>query len=223
MSGIPLPVTPTPGRDLDFSKTCLYFGTFNPIHLGHLIMAEAVLEQFGFEEIRFIPACCPPHRQGELEMAPGVDRLKMVQLATWGHPRFSVWGIEFERSEPSYTVETLRHILQVYPGAVERAPDGRIPVIMGADAIANVGGWYEAEALIGMVRFLQAPRLPDGFTSRVRVGEREIPVVTEGIEVCPIGISSTEVRRRCRAGKRIRYMVPEGVRGYLEANGLYRG
>lgn len=198
---------------------CLFFGTFNPIHIGHLMMAEAVLDdaELGFTTIAFVPAGVPPHRQEERQMAPAYDRLQMVKLATAENPCFEVWPDELMREGPSYTVDTLRGR---FPD-LELRGESRIPMILGADALANLGTWHQAEVLLKACYFLQASRPNYPKVHEVRIGERSFPLETRLIGMNEIGVSSTEIRRRIGEGRSIRYQVHSKVREYILGNRLY--
>jgi nicotinate-nucleotide adenylyltransferase len=203
-------------------KTCCFFGTFNPIHLGHLLIAETVLDQFGFEKIAFIPSATPPHRHQDRDLASPQDRLKMVQLATEANPRFQVWDDEMNREGLSYTVDTLRHRYKALK------PQERIPFIIGTDALSALGSWHQADKLTQMLWFLQIPRHVDTPASiptlqTIQWQEHAIPIHTDLINIQPLGISSTQVRQKIKYHLSIRYWVSEPVRQFIEANQLYLG
>jgi nicotinate-nucleotide adenylyltransferase len=203
---------PTPVR-ADF---CLFFGTFNPIHNGHLLMAEAALNHFAFKRILFIPAGSPPHRQQDLDMAPAIDRLEMVRLAIGHNPAFSLSDIELKQEGPTYTYETLK---KLFPQGIEGL---EIPLIIGSDALDQLGSWYKAEQLVRVGYFLQAPRATTPFVQEVLMGDKPSSLNTQLIPMPLIGIASTEIRHRVRLGKSIRYWVPDPVRRYISDNRLYQ-
>jgi nicotinate-nucleotide adenylyltransferase len=201
---------------------CYYFGTFNPIHSGHLMIAQAALCQYGaelgFQGVAFIPSGNPPHREHESDMLPARHRLNMVRLATASNPAFRVSDIELCRSGRSYTIETLRLLMGQ---GVAQAP---VPMIIGADALAGLATWHEPLALAETACFLQAPRPGYPFVSAVHIHGREIPLNTCEIEMPPLSISSTWIRDRLRGDPsgcaRLRYFLPEPVRQYIRDNGL---
>jgi nicotinate-nucleotide adenylyltransferase len=218
-------MTPNPGR-IDLQTTCLFFGTFNPIHVGHLLMAETALEQLGLETVLFIPSGVPPHRYGETDLAPAWDRWKMVQLATADNPRFAVWDGEVAHQSPSYTAETLGYLLSHHTAPEDRCPEGapKTPfnIMLGADALAKLATWHAPERLISWCRILQAPRKGGELVTSVVLSGETLPLNTIPLLMDEIGISSTDIRTRLRQGRSVRYRVPESVRRYLQANRLYR-
>jgi nicotinate-nucleotide adenylyltransferase len=203
--------------------TCFYFGTFNPIHAGHLMIAQAALcqygESLGVQGITFIPAGNPPHREHESDMMPARHRLNMVRLATASNPAFRVSDIELCRSGRSYTMDTLRFLLEQ---GIAQAP---IPMIIGADALAGLATWHEPQALAETACFLQAPRPGHPFVGAIQVNGQEITLNTREIEMPPLSISSTWIRARLRENppgcERLRYFLPEPVRQYIRDNRLY--
>lgn len=198
------------------SSAAFYFGTFNPIHCGHLMIAQAVLEQFRFEKIVFVPAGSPPLRQNERDMLQAQDRLKMVELAISDNAGFTVDPLELEREGPSYTVDTLSLIREKYG-----LGSACMPFIIGADALAGLPRWYRPRDIIDQVCFLQAPRpeQPEVFTLEIE-GET-VPISTIRVDMPEIGISSTLVRKWLEAGRNVRYFIPDKVRAYLQENRLF--
>jgi nicotinate-nucleotide adenylyltransferase len=201
--------------------TCLYFGTFNPIHAGHLMIAQAALRQcgdaLGFRGITFIPAGNPPHRQHEHDLLEARRRLRMVQLAVADNPAFDVSDIELRRAGRSYTIHTLRLLLE--SGCI-RAP---VPMIIGSDALAGLSGWHEPEALVQTVCFLQVPRPEYPMLDTIRLGGRAIPLNTRPVDMPPQALSSTWIRRLIREDAEApRYFLSEPVRRYIADNRLYR-
>ncbi len=199
-------------------KIGLLGGTFDPIHFGHLRLAEEVREALGLEQVWFIPAGTPPHKRAEPH-SPFRDRLELVRLAVADHPAFEVLDIEGQRPGPSYTVETLRQLHQRFPGR-------EFYFLLGLDSFLELDTWYqyrrlpELAVLVVANRGLQGlkeayPRLAEIFPEpslRARVLFQEIT---------PLEISSTSIRRLCREGRSIRYLVPEAVRRYVEEHRLY--
>lgn len=203
--------------------TCYFFGTFNPIHLGHLAMAQSARSAFGFEKILFIPAGHPPHRQKDPDLAPAMDRFKMVARAIAPYPYFQVSSVELDRPGPSYTVETLEALCpEVFSSGTHA-----VPMLMGSDTIATLAGWHRAEALLRGCCFLHAPRLSQDAASDSFVEMRDangvlLPLAHQALPMPTIGISAQEIRRRVRAGESLDPWVPESVRQYIAWNGLYR-
>ena len=187
----------------------LFGGSFDPVHLGHLIVAEAVAEQLD-ATVRLMPARQQPFK-AEAHAATPEQRAEMLDLAIAGNSRLRVERIELGLPAPSYTVRTLRAL-------AEREPGNRFTLLLGADAARDLAGWWEIEAL---------PRLADVVVfARPGISEAppppRHPLIGRIIEVPSVDLSATQVRERVRTGKSIRYLVPDAVREYIAARGLYR-
>jgi nicotinate-nucleotide adenylyltransferase len=183
----------------------LFGGSFDPVHIGHLVVAEAAADALGMA-VRFLPAREQPFKRSA-HVATPAQRAEMLALATAGNPRLGVERIELELPPPSYTVHTLRAL-----GA--RAPGERATLLVGADAAAELPQWHEADAL---------PALAD-VVALARPGA-VVPAhaaVTRVIEVPAIDVSASLVRALVARGRSIRYLVPDAVREYIAAHGLYR-
>ncbi len=211
----------------------LFGGTFDPIHLGHVRAAREVLERFSLDRILFIPSFIPPHKERK-GMASARDRLRMVELACAGEPRFSASSIEVDAGGRSYSILTLERIRGLHPGA-------RIFFILGADAFLEIGTWREHERVLEESLFIvmtrPGTRLED---AEGVVGEplrKRIRAVADGetvdealtgdyriflLPIRALDVSSTEVRRRVRAGETVTGLVPEAVGDYMRSHGLYR-
>jgi len=194
-------------------------GTFDPIHLAHLVTAEATVEQFGLERVIFVPTRQPPHKQGH-PITPAEHRYNMVVLATRSNSRFEVSRIELEREGPSYTVDTLEEMRAHLGAGVE------LYFITGADAILDIGTWRDPERLFKLCRFVAARR--PGFSAQaIREGltrlERRYGCRILEVDAPSLEISSTDIRLRVRESRSIKYLVPGGVEDYIYRNGLYRG
>lgn len=191
----------------------LFGGTFDPIHLGHLILAEGCREACDLDQIWFVVAGSPPHKQNE--RTPVADRLEMVRIAIAGHPAFDVSEIEAKRPGPHYSVETLEAIRQ------ER-PDDELFFLIGADSLADLPYWREPEriAQFATIVVVNRPGLESGATLP-DFGPGAHPL--RAVSIPPIGIASHDLRRRLAEGRSIRYQVPRGVEAYIEAQRLYRG
>lgn len=185
----------------------LFGGSFDPVHHGHLIVARAVAEAAGLAEVRFVPAREQPFKTGR-HGAPAGDRAAMLELAVAGEPGFRVERLELERPGPSYTVDTLRALRA-------REPAVRFALLVGADAARELGQWREAEALPGLATLMVFARpgaaVPAG-----------LPAGTVVVEAPQVDISATAVRARVRAGRSVRYLVPDAVAAYVAAHRLYR-
>lgn len=201
----------------NYTPYCFFFGTFNPVHWGHLILAEAARCQLGLQRVLFIPAHEPPHRQNEEDMAPFAHRFRMVELACRGNPFFHASAAESEYLGPSYTIETLRRIIPDFDRLSEP-----LPLIIGADALRDLGSWHRPDLLAERVLFVQGARADLPPVERIWISGREVPLRTKGVDMPLIGISSTEIRERIRQGRSIRFLVPPKVADYISWNSLYR-
>ncbi len=172
----------------------IFGGSFDPIHLGHLILAEAALEELSLARIIFVPAGVSPFKTGRPPIASSKDRLDMIREAIKGEARFSVDERELQRRGPSYAIDTVRELLGDYPGV-------RFIYLIGADNMKDLDLWHEIEELKNLVDFAVLDR-----------GEFELsdscpfPVVKRRID-----LSSTEIRRRAGEGLSIRFMLPSAV------------
>ncbi|PTX64809.1 nicotinate-nucleotide adenylyltransferase [Melghirimyces profundicolus] len=189
----------------------IYGGTFDPVHIGHLIVAEQARAEAGLDEIWFVPAASPPHKSGTVASAE--DRFTMVELAVADHPAFRVSRVEMDRGGPSYTIDTVKHFADRHPGA-------QFHLIVGADMVLDLPHWYKikeitsAVDIIGWVRpgyTMDTDRLPEHIKNR-------LTLITEGVR---IDLSSTWIRERATNGESVRYLVPEPVRRYMEEHQLY--
>lgn len=181
-------------------------GTFDPPHLGHLIIAQEVLESFSLDEVWFMPSAIPPHKDRE-DILDAELRQEMLERAISAHPQFKISTIEFERSGKSYTIDTMKQLIEKYPNT-------QFYFLIGGDMIDSLHTWHEIEQLLELVQFIGLKR--PGYTSKGRYSHRILE-----IDVPQIDISSSMIRERIRAGKSIRYFVPEQVRTYIEMRGLY--
>jgi nicotinate-nucleotide adenylyltransferase len=195
-------------------------GTFDPVHLGHLAIADAARESLGLERVILVPAGEPPHKPG-VEISPPEDRLGMLRLATAGFAGFEVSTIELERAGPSYSADTVEAF-----AATERAA-GREPdlwFILSAEAFAELGTWREPERVLRACRLAVVPRAghaaPDraGFAARFPGFDDRVAI----LDGPGIRLSASEIRARARAGRSIRFLVPPAVAAYIGDHGLYR-
>ena len=193
----------------------IFGGSFDPIHNGHLLLAESCREQASLDQVWFVPAAVSPHKQGE-EPTDAADRIEMARLAVGGHEAFFVSEIETSRGGVSYTVDTLEAI------KLERSDD-ELFFLMGADSLVDLPKWRSPEKICELARILVVGRpespLPDLsiLTPFVKDSTQAGLVATMPL----VDYSSTEIRRRCQAGESIRYRVPRGVEKYIEAKRLY--
>ncbi|MDT0632822.1 nicotinate (nicotinamide) nucleotide adenylyltransferase [Rubrivirga sp. S365] len=188
----------------------LFGGSFNPPHVGHLAVAEACAEAVGLERVLWAPAATPPHKRGHADMAPAADRLALVRAAVAGNERFEAWGGEVERGGTSYTVDTLRALAEQHPGA-------EIALVLGGDSLAGFASWREPRAILDLARLVVYDR-PGADLADVPAWVTDHATRVAGPLV---DLSSTELRARIRAGRTVRYLVPDAVRAEIAARGLY--
>ena len=189
-------------------------GTFDPIHHGHLLLAESALYQFSLDKVVFIPSRRPPHKVSQAEL-DAEQRAVMTELAIAGEPGFFMSRCELEREGYSYAYDTLLYLRELLPD------DAEIYFITGADSILDVTHWYRAAELPKLARFIAAAR--PGYELS---GLADMPQAwRDAVELMPIplmDISSTDIRRRVAAGESISYLLPEKVADYIHQQGLYR-
>lgn len=193
----------------------LFGGTFDPIHLGHLIIAEACREAMRLDLVLFVVAGVPPHKPGG--RTPVGDRIEMARIATAGHPSFEVSEIEAKGPGPNYSFETLE--------AVHRDRTGDdLFFLIGADSLVDLPLWRRPDRIAELASIVVVNRPgvdPVVSASPPDLGPNARPI--ERVAVPPIGIASNDLRRRVSEGRSIRYLVPRGVEAYIAEQGLYRG
>lgn len=192
----------------------IYGGTFDPIHLGHLILAEQCREACGLDRVWFVPASEPPHKIGA-RRASMHHRLEMARLAIAGHSAFEVSEIEAGRPGPSYSVDTLEQI------RTER-PDDELFFLIGGDSLVDLPTWREPGRIAAMATVVVANR-PGSSTESPPpslFGPDALPF--RFVEIPPIGIASQDVRGRLAEGRSVRYLIPRAVEAYIDAHKLYR-
>ena len=184
-------------------------GTFDPVHHGHLVAASEVAHDFALDEVVFVPTG-EPYQKDHRQVSPAEDRYLMTVIATASNPKFGVSRVDIDRGGPTYTIDTLRDL------RAAAAPDDEFFFITGADALAEILTWHDADELFTLAHFVGCTRpghrlsgagLPDGKVSLV-----EIPA---------LAISSTECRARVGAGQPVWYLVPDGVVQYIAKRKLY--
>ncbi|NMB45233.1 MAG: nicotinate-nucleotide adenylyltransferase [Firmicutes bacterium] len=192
-------------------------GTFDPIHYGHLVVAEAAREAFSLEKIIFVPAGIPPHKAKE-EVTPARHRYLMTLLAIMSNPYFEISRVDLDRGGVTYTVDTLADLKSQLPPAVQ------MYFITGADAILEILSWKSPDQVLSMAEFIAVTRPGYGLD---QLSQAIGPLYAEFrdrihiLEVPPVGLSSTGLRRRLVEGRSIRYLVPETVVAYINNEGLY--
>jgi nicotinate-nucleotide adenylyltransferase len=198
-------------------------GTFDPIHYGHLLIADLVREALQLDRVLFVPAAMPPHKMEE-QIAPASDRAAMVKLAIAGNPLFTMCEIEMGRPGPSYTVDTLSELADE---AIRQGVQRELHFILSVEALALFKSWHEPARLLELARLAVVARpgapipvgrrlgalLPGGPASMSRV---------ECIRTLVVAHSASDVRARVAAGRSIRYLVPPAVEAYIRDHRLYR-
>ena len=193
-------------------------GTFNPIHVGHLLMAQDALEQMELERVIFIPSATPPHKTVD-KLASARDRLRMIELAIQGNQRFEVDDIEIKRGGKSYSVDTLSQLKR-------RHPHAEFFFIIGADSLRELHLWREVWRLVTLCTFVTVPR--PGFEPKPVIDPRLDAATRRRLRQHVLhghacDIASRDIRTRVSAGQSIRYLVPEDVRLYIARRQLYSG
>lgn len=185
----------------------VFGGTFDPPHIGHLIVARDACDQLRLDRVMFLPARQPPHKRDRPVTEASV-RLAMLTAATAADEQFEICPIELSREGPSYTVDTLAELTAEHPGDT-------FFLLLGADQIRDLSTWREPERIAELSRIVLLTRagVPQPPPS---------PLVVESVAVTPIGISSSAVRERVSQGRSIRYLVPAAVEKIIESRNLYR-
>jgi len=192
-------------------------GTFNPIHLGHLLIAQDAMEQVKLDIVRFIPSATPPHKAVE-NLASERDRMQMIKLAIRGNDRFELDDIEIQRGGKSYSVDTLTELRR-------RDPLASFYFIIGADSLRELHLWREAERLVKLCTFVTVPR--PGFKAKPAVDPRLNTLTRRRLRQYVLrghacDIASREIRARVASGRSIRYLVPDAVYEYIRRRRLYQ-
>ncbi|WP_332633478.1 nicotinate-nucleotide adenylyltransferase [Halalkalibacter flavus] len=188
-------------------KIGLFGGTFNPPHLGHLLFAQEVLVEFELDEIWFIPVNVPPHKESD-DLASNQDRVDMLVGATDDHEQFYVNTIELEREGPSYTIDTMRQLKQLYPTY-------EFYFLIGGDMIEYLPKWEKVDELLELVTFIGVKR-PGSSVDTTNYAKQ-----VRLLEMAQVDISSTAIRKRVQEGKPITYMVPNSVEALVKERELY--
>jgi nicotinate-nucleotide adenylyltransferase len=193
-------------------------GTFDPIHMGHLILGEIIRDSFKLDKILFIPSGNPPHKNAH-KITDAKDRLNMVELAVQSNQFFEVSDIEIKRSGFTYTIDTLTELSNIYDGKAV------LHMVTGADVIMDILLWKEPLKLLSMCSFIsvyrpgydekklidEAARLKNEYNANIKIFKAPL-----------IDLSSTEIRNRVKEDKTIKYLVPKAVEDYIIENGLYK-
>jgi nicotinate-nucleotide adenylyltransferase len=194
----------------------VFGGTFDPVHMGHLILAEQCREQGRLDQVLCVPAARPPHKQQPL--TPFAQRVEMLQLALAGQPAFRVDELEKDRAGPSYTVETLAELSR-------RHPDAELWLVLGADMLQDFPTWYMPARIAELAGFLVAGRPGAHMVAPEQIAQSvslQGTLRLQSIDMPLIDIASRDLRRRIGEGRSIRYMVPRSVETYIHEKKLYR-
>jgi nicotinate-nucleotide adenylyltransferase len=190
-------------------KTGIMGGTFNPIHYGHLLIAEEVRHIKGLDRIVFIPAAHPPHKREE-GMIDIRHRYQMAVLATSSNPHFAVSDLEMKRPGPSYTVDTVEELSAL-------CPREELYFIMGSDAFSEIDSWREVGRLMTLCRFIVVDRKDRPLKSL----KPEMMGRVDIVWCLSLNISASDIRMRIREGKPVKYLLPEKVEEYIHRHKLY--
>jgi nicotinate-nucleotide adenylyltransferase len=187
-------------------KIGIFGGTFNPIHFGHLVLAEQAHEKLNLDKVIFIPSFYPPHKKS-FDLAPAAHRFNLVKLAIQGNERFEISDIEVKRKGRSYSVDTLRQLKKIYPEA-------KLFFISGSDVSDQITKWKSINTILALSRFVLAKR--PGY--RLKKYYRDILVIS----ITELDISSSMIRRKIKTGQSVRYLMPQRVFRYIRKKRLYR-
>lgn len=183
-------------------------GTFDPIHIGHVLLAQFAGERLGLDRVLFVPAADPPHK-GQCAAA-AEDRWAMVELGIQGFPSFAASRLELERPGKSYTIDTLRYLRQAHP-------ETQLYLIIGADNVAPLSTWNNPRGILELCTVVAGTRLSPREEADPEL-EKHLVLIDTPVVQC----SSTQIRQRLSQGLPIRYLVPEKVEEYIRRRGLYQ-
>jgi nicotinate-nucleotide adenylyltransferase len=197
----------------------IFGGTFDPVHLGHLIMAEQCREQAELDQVWFVPAARPPHKQDQ-PLTGFAQRVEMLALAVAGMPAFRIEELEKDRPGPSYTVETLEELHR-------RHPDTQFSLLLGSDSLPDLPMWRNPTRIVELAELLIFPRpgwpLPSVDEVRQTLGlAPQFPLRIRAIESPQIDIASRDLRHRIAQHRSVRFLIPRAVECYIEEKKLYR-
>jgi len=198
----------------------IFGGTFDPIHVAHLAVAEEAAEALGLERVLFVPAGEPPHKPGR-PISAAADRLAMVELAIAGNERFAVDRMEIDRVGPSYTVDTLESMRAVRLAA--GLPDD-LRLILSAEAFLGLMAWREPRRVVELARLVVAPRdgYPEAGPEFLAAHLPDLAGRATFLDSPRLRLSGSDLRRRAADGRSLRYLVPDAVAAYIGDHALYR-
>jgi nicotinate-nucleotide adenylyltransferase len=197
----------------------IYGGSFDPVHYGHLLLAECARETLALDEVWLIPAAVPPHKQTR-ELAPAKHRLAMLELALAGHEQIKSSQLEIDRGGISYTVDTLAAVR-------EQCSSATIFLLMGADSLHDLPTWREPQQICGLatvavVRRGGSPEPDFSVLTPITSAENLIAIRASQVQMPLIELSSTDLRQRAASCQSLRFRTPRAVEKYIETHGLYR-
>ncbi|MFC1709152.1 nicotinate-nucleotide adenylyltransferase [Candidatus Omnitrophota bacterium] len=184
----------------------IFGGTFNPVHFGHLVLAQQAYEKLNLDKVIFIPSFYPPHKKSS-DIASAVHRYNMVKLAIQGNSRFKVSNIEINRRGRSFSIDTLRQLKKIYPKA-------KLFFISGSDVSDQISKWKSIDQILLLAKFVLAKR--PGY--RLKKYNRNISVIS----ITELDISSSMIRRKIKTKKSIRYLMPMRIYRYIKEKRLYK-
>jgi nicotinate-nucleotide adenylyltransferase len=212
-------------------RVAVFGGSFNPIHYGHLLLADEVLELLGLDRVLFVPAASPPHKPAT-QLAPAADRFEMVRLAIAGHPRFAVSDLELRRTGPSYTVDTLQALT---------TGDDELFLVIGSETFLDLLSWREPRRVASLARLVVIPRAGSAFDPESAAAQKVLREVgIEGgfvhvgagparpprgvlvVHAASLPLSASELRRRVREDRSLAFRMPPAAIEYVRTRGLYR-
>ncbi len=198
----------------------VFGGTFDPIHLAHLALAQEAAESIGLEGVLFVPAGSPPHKPG-VAITSGEHRLAMVELAIAGNDRFAASPIELERDGPSYTVDTLETLAA---GRRAAGSTTELTLILSADAFLGLLSWRQPRRVLELARLAVAPRdgFPEAGPAFLATHFPDLAGRATFLDGPRIRLSASALRDRVASGRTLRYLVPDAVAAYIGDHGLYR-
>jgi nicotinate-nucleotide adenylyltransferase len=197
------------------ARTAVFGGSFNPIHYGHLLLADEVRDALGLDRVLFVTAPQPPHKLGA-QLAPARDRHAMVELAIAGHPAFIASDAELQRPGPSYTVDTLEAL---------GIPRAELFLIVGSETFLDLLTWRAPRRVAELAQIVVVPRAGSAFdpeSAAARKVVQEIGDEPQIVRATSLPISASDLRRRVREGRSIAFRLPEAVAAYIHARRLYR-
>lgn len=195
----------------------IFGGTFDPVHWGHLVMAEQCREQCGLDQVWFLPAGLPPHKTGSA-ISSGKQRAEMLEFAIAGQAEFLVNRMELSRDGKTYTVDTLRQLHE------ERADD-ELFFLIGGDSLNDLPSWREPGRIVELATVVAVNRGDRPLPEEQELFKHLGPEVASRVKLVTMpgmDLSSTDIRQRVREGKSIRFMVPRAVEAYIAEHNLYR-